>query len=117
MLLEQLMGNPAAPYLNSLMTPGNPNAAQTSWASNYYNAAAGVHPSLPNYLWQEAGTNFGVNNDNQPFGPGGENQGNAASLTGLLQAKRHLLEVLPGRYRPEPQAPARSCRRASGPYP
>jgi hypothetical protein len=34
---EQLLGNPAAPYLNSLMTPGNPNAAQTSYASNYYN--------------------------------------------------------------------------------
>jgi phosphatidylinositol-3-phosphatase len=83
---QQLMGNPAAPYLNSLMTPGNPNAAQTSWASNYYNVAAGVHPSLPNYLWQEAGTNFGVNNDNQPFGPGGVNQGNAPSFSGLLQA-------------------------------
>ncbi len=83
---EQLLGNPAAPYLNSLITPGNPNAAQTSWASNYYNVAPGIHPSLPNYLWQEAGTNFGVNNDNQPFGPGGVNQGNAPSLSGLLQA-------------------------------
>jgi phosphatidylinositol-3-phosphatase len=83
---QQLQGNAAAPYLNSLMTPGNPNSAQTSWASNYYNAAPGVHPSLPNYLWQEAGTNFGVNNDNQPFGPGGANQGNALSLSGLLQA-------------------------------
>jgi phosphatidylinositol-3-phosphatase len=82
----QLMGNPAAPYLNSLMTPGNPNAAQTSWASQYFNVAPGVHPSLPNYLWQEAGTNFGVNNDNMPFGPGGQNQGNAPSLTGLMQA-------------------------------
>src|SRR5215471_13856472 len=52
---EQLQGNPAAPYLNSLMTPGNPNAAQTSWASNYLNVAPGVHPSEPNYVWQEAG--------------------------------------------------------------
>jgi phosphatidylinositol-3-phosphatase len=81
----QLQGNAAAPYLNSLMTPGNPNAAQTSWASNYYNVAAGVHPSLPNYLWQEAGTNFGVTNDNEPFGTGGANQGNATNLSGLLQ--------------------------------
>src|SRR5258708_4014039 len=47
---QQLMGNPAAPFLNSLMTPGNPNAAPTSWASQYYNAASGNHPSLPNYL-------------------------------------------------------------------
>ncbi len=84
---QQLQGNVAAPYLNSLMTPGNPNAAQTSWASNYYNVAPGVHPSLPNYLWQEAGTNFGVANDNQPFGPGGANQGDALNLSGLLQAK------------------------------
>jgi len=84
---QQLQGNVAAPYLNSLMTPGNPNAAQTSWASNYYNVAPGVHPSLPNYLWQEAGTNFGVANDNQPFGPGGVNQGDALNLSGLLQAK------------------------------
>ena len=83
---EQLLGNPAAPYLNSLMTPGNPNAAQTSWASNYFNVASGVHPSLPNYLWQEAGTNFNVFNDNPPFGAGGANQGNALSLSGLLQA-------------------------------
>ncbi len=85
---QQLQGNVAASYLNSLMTPGNPNAAQTSWASNYYNVAPGIHPSLPNYLWQEAGTNFGVTNDNQPFVvPGGANQGNALSLSGLLQAK------------------------------
>jgi hypothetical protein len=49
--------------------------------------APGVHPSLPNYLWQEQGTNNGVFNDNQPFGPGGVNQGNALNLSGLLQAK------------------------------
>src|SRR5262249_3588706 len=36
---QQLLGNPAAAYLNSLMTPGDPNAAQTSFATNYYNAA------------------------------------------------------------------------------
>ena len=34
---QQLLGNPAAPFLNSLMTPGNPNASQTSYASNYLN--------------------------------------------------------------------------------
>src|SRR5271157_5523480 len=86
---QQLLGNPAAPYLNSLITPGNPNAAQVSYASAYHNVLAtpsgnnpSIHPSLPNYLWQEAGTNNGVLNDNQPFGPGGANQGNAPSLTG-----------------------------------
>ena len=34
--------------------------------SNYINAAVGNHPSEPNYIWAEAGTNFGVNNDNDP---------------------------------------------------
>jgi hypothetical protein len=33
----QIFGNLAAPFINSLVTPGNPNAAQTSYASNYRN--------------------------------------------------------------------------------
>ena len=35
---QQVFGNPAAPYVNSLITPGNPNAAQVSYATKYYNA-------------------------------------------------------------------------------
>jgi hypothetical protein len=38
----QIFGNTAAPYINSLVTPGNPNAAQTSYASNYLNAGLGM---------------------------------------------------------------------------
>jgi hypothetical protein len=38
---QQLLGNPAAPYLNSLMTPGTPNADQTSYASNYDESEGG----------------------------------------------------------------------------
>jgi hypothetical protein len=101
---QQLLGNPAAPYLNSLMTPGNPNAAQTSFASNYTNSAAGVHPSEPNYIWQEGGSNFGeVGNDDDPYAsnngqpPNGTNNNvnliaqtnggtDPANLSGLLQA-------------------------------
>lgn len=56
---EQIFGNPAAPYLNSLVTPGNANAAQASYAANYTNAGQGVHPSEPNYVWAEAGSNLG----------------------------------------------------------
>jgi hypothetical protein len=63
---QQLYGNPAAPYLNSLITPGNPNAAQVSYATNYTNAGNGVHPSEPNYVWQEAGSNLGNSTDNDP---------------------------------------------------
>jgi hypothetical protein len=63
---QQIFGNPAAPYMNNLITPGNPNAAQVSFATAYYNAGTGVHPSEPNYVWAEAGTDFGVHTDADP---------------------------------------------------
>ena len=82
---EQIYGNPAAPYINSLVTPGNPNAAQVSYASNYQNVGVGIHPSEPSYIWAEAGSNLGVLNDNEPFGPGGTNQTTHLSLSNFLQ--------------------------------
>jgi hypothetical protein len=99
---EQLLGNPAAPYLNSLMTPGNANAAQTSYAINYNNVAPGIHPSEPNYVWQEGGSNFGVvGNDDDPYANNGNPNpnlnnnvkliaatgNNPANLSALLQAQ------------------------------
>src|SRR5215468_4761481 len=83
---QQLLGNPAAPFLNSLMTPGNPNAAQTSYASNYLNVlpnnpGVSIHPSEPNYVWQEAGLT-GPLNDADPFP---SNIVNSPNLSGLLQ--------------------------------
>jgi hypothetical protein len=50
-----------------LVIPGNPNAAQTSYASNYLNAGLNIHPSEPNYIWAEAGSNLGITNDADPF--------------------------------------------------
>ena len=87
---QQLQGNSAAPYLNSLMTPGNLNAAQTSYASNYYNAdytnpSVSIHPSEPNYVWQEAGLT-GPLNDADPYANTPNNIVNAPNLTGLLQS-------------------------------
>lgn len=77
--LQQVKGNPAAPFINSLVTPGNVNAAMTSYASNYTNVpvqaagspsgAGAVHPSEPNYVWQEAGLT-GARNDTDPYAPG-----------------------------------------------
>src|SRR5262249_45183666 len=55
----QLLGNSAAPFLNSLITSGNSNAAQTSYATSYYNVGMGVHPSQANYTWAEAGSSLG----------------------------------------------------------
>ena len=86
---QQLAGNPAAPYLNSLMTPGNPNAAQTSYAINYYNVqynlpSVSIHPSEPNYVWQEAGLT-GPLNDDDPYANTPNNIVNAPNLSALLQ--------------------------------
>jgi hypothetical protein len=68
---EQLLGNSAAPYFNSLITPGNSNAAQVSYCTHYFNAGVGVHGSEPNYIWSEAGTDFGVHTDNDPSASAG----------------------------------------------
>ena len=82
---QQIFGNPAAPFINSLLTPGNPNAAQVSYATAYYNAGLGVHPSEPNYIWAEAGTDFGVRTDADPL-PSRTNTFHAIHLTTLLNA-------------------------------
>ncbi len=83
---QQIFGNPNAPYINSLVTPGNPNAAQVSYASNYQNVGVGIHPSEPSYLWSEGGSNFGVLNDNDPYKvPGGTVQTTRATLSNDLQ--------------------------------
>jgi len=55
---QQIFGSIAAPYINSLVTPGDPNAVHTAYETSYYQPGAGEHPSEPNYVWAEAGTNF-----------------------------------------------------------
>ena len=52
-------GSPSAPYINGTLLP------QASHAEQYFNPP-NLHPSLPNYLWLEAGTNFGIFNDSDP---------------------------------------------------
>ncbi len=54
-----IKGNPAAPFINKTLLP------MASSAEQYFNPP-GNHPSLPNYLWLEAGTNFGILNDGPP---------------------------------------------------
>ncbi|UWZ85813.1 alkaline phosphatase family protein [Occallatibacter riparius] len=85
--IQQIYGNPACPFINSLVN----GTAQTNidgqlvnisqhvaYANAYHNVLATpsgnnphIHPSEPNYLWAEAGTNFGVANDNDPYSPKG----------------------------------------------
>jgi len=81
--IQQIFQNPNAPFINSLVD-GSAFALvngslvniseHVSYATAYHNVLATpngnnlhIHPSEPNYLWAEAGTNFGVFNDNDPF--------------------------------------------------
>ena len=57
-----LKGNLQAPYINGALL------ATSAHAEQYFNPP-GNHPSQPNYLWLEAGTNFGVLSDTQPGQP------------------------------------------------
>jgi len=55
----KIEGSAAAPYINHTLLPS------AAYARAYYNPP-GVHPSEPNYLWLEAGTDFGVDQDKPP---------------------------------------------------
>src|SRR5690349_2621294 len=78
--IQQIYQNPDAPFINSLVD-GSAFAVingknvhiseQVAYATAYHNVLATVdgnnpviHPSDPNYIWAEAGSNFGVLNDN-----------------------------------------------------
>lgn len=56
---SEIKGNPSAPYLNNTLLP------QSSYCDAYM-ARPGLHPSEPNYLWLEAGTNFGILDNEDP---------------------------------------------------
>ena len=57
-----IKGNPLAPYANGALLN------TSAHAERYFNPPNN-HPSQPNYLWLEAGTNFGVLADTQPGQP------------------------------------------------
>jgi len=56
---SDIKNSPSAPYINHTLLP------MASYAEQYFNPP-GNHPSEPNYLWLEAGTNFGISNDADP---------------------------------------------------
>jgi hypothetical protein len=68
--VQQILHNPAAPYINSLVLQGNPNAEYATYATNYTNVppyrGKPTHPSEPNYVWSESGFP-GKHNDNDPY--------------------------------------------------
>jgi phosphatidylinositol-3-phosphatase len=110
--IQQIFQNPNAPFINSLVN-GTAVATingrqvkisqQVAYAANYRSvlATAGgnnphIHPSEPNYIWAEAGFNFNIFNDADPFTQNGgptvnqvNNLDNQLHLVGLLtQARR-----------------------------
>ncbi len=111
--IQQIFRNPNAPFINSLVD-GTAYAMingqrvriseQVSYATNYRSVLATqsgnnphIHPSEPNYLWAEAGTNFGVLNDNDPFATNGPTNQNATQhLTALLTAGGHTSKSYQG---------------------
>ena len=64
---QPIFMNPDAPFINSLVSGTSGISVEVAYATNYINTGVGVHPSEPNYIWAEAGTNLGVFNDDQPY--------------------------------------------------
>ena len=58
---SSVKGKSVAPYINNVLL------AQGAHADKYMNVP-GLHPSLPNYIWMEAGSNLGVRDDDVPSG-------------------------------------------------
>jgi hypothetical protein len=56
---SEYKGNANAPYINNVLLP------MASHCEQYF-TPPGLHPSEPNYLWLEAGTNFGIWDDEDP---------------------------------------------------
>jgi hypothetical protein len=100
--IQQIFLNPNAPFINSLVNGTAETfidgqlvniSKQVSYATAYHNVLATssgnnphIHPSEPNYIWAEAGTNFGVANDADPYATNPPNAQNTTQhLTGLLQ--------------------------------
>jgi len=90
--IQQIYQNPNAPYINSLVNGTSDISDQVAYATAYHNVLATpggsnphIHPSEPNYIWAEAGTNFGVTNDADPY-TGGTNQNTPLHLATLLTA-------------------------------
>jgi|SRR5882724_11723714 len=84
---SDIKGNPEAPYINHSLLP------LASYAAHYFNPP-GVHPSEPNYLWLEAGSNFSILNDDPPS----TNHQHAAAFCHSAEELRHFMENVSGRY-------------------
>jgi hypothetical protein len=104
--IRPIYQNPNAPFINSLVNgtawawvDGRlENISQhVAYATAYHNVLATesgnnphIHPSEPQYIWAEAGTNFGILNDDDPYKDNPPNAQNTTQhLSGLLQRAGH----------------------------
>jgi hypothetical protein len=104
--IQPVYQNPNAPFINSLVNGTATmyfdgrlvNISQhVAYATAYHNVLATqsgsnahIHPSEPNYIWAEAGTNFGIANDDDPYKDNPPNaQSTTQHLSGLLQRAGH----------------------------
>ena len=96
--IQQVYQNPNAPFINSLVNgTAKGISEQVAYANAYHNVLATasgnnphIHPSEPNYIWAEAGSNLGVLNDNDPFATNGPtNQTTNLHLASLLMRSGH----------------------------
>lgn len=71
---SSIAGAGDAPYINNTLLHSGAHAER------YYNPP-GVHPSEPNYIWLEAGSNLGITDDSLPSA---NHRGTTAHLTTLL---------------------------------
>ena len=85
---SDIKNSPSAPYINNTLLP------TASYAEQYYNPP-GNHPSEPNYLWLEAGTNFGISNDLDPVF---NHQSTTQHFVTLLSNAGLLLEIVSRRH-------------------
>ena len=71
---SSIKGNSSAPYINDTLL------VEGAHADNYQ-TVPGLHPSLPNYIWMEAGSQLGVRDDAEPS-------------QHLLTTSQHLVSLL-----------------------
>jgi len=71
---SSIKGNSSAPYINDTLL------VEGAHADNYQ-TVPGLHPSLPNYVWMEAGSHLGVRDDAEPS-------------QHLLTTSQHLVSLL-----------------------
>jgi hypothetical protein len=100
--IQPVYQNPNAPFINSLVSGAATVyvngqlvniSKQVAYATAYHNVLATesgsnphIHPSEPQYIWAEAGTNFGILNDDDPYADNPPNaQSTTEHLSGLLQ--------------------------------